>query len=98
MILENELIRLYFEYDFYDGGVKEVKVIYKIVRETEKCYVIKIGGKDVFILKDPNGKRFAYLKEEDAKKNLCLRTKRRFDLLAGQLEFVRKCVNYIEKQ
>lgn len=95
---DNELIRLHFEYNFHDYSVKEVKVIYKIVRETEKCYVIKIGRKDVFVLKYPNGKRFAYLKEEDAKKNLYLRTKRRFDLLASQLEFVRKCVNYIEKQ
>jgi hypothetical protein len=46
----------------YEDGWESKPYIreFPVYRETEKCYVIEEFGMDKFILKDPDGRRFAY--------------------------------------
>ena len=51
---------------------------HEVIRETKSCYVIKRWGEkpERFILKDPNGKRWAYDTKEKALENFRQRTLR----------------------
>jgi hypothetical protein len=56
--------------DYRELTLKE----YKVIRETQKCYVIKIGCKDKFIRREAK-KKFAYETKEQALVNYIKRTK-----------------------
>lgn len=74
------MIQLY-RYTSYVTSGNELRVVissYEVIKETKSCYVISCyPNKPKYILKDPNGKRFAYLTKEDAYSNLMKRTKLR---------------------
>ena len=63
-----------FRYELMTMGDPYLHLIgYEVYRETERCYVIKWGGKDKFIRKNAK-KRFAYETEELALINYIRRT------------------------
>ena len=61
---------------------------HEVIRETKSCYVIKKWGKrtERFILKDPNGKRWAYATKENALENFRQRTLRSISIAKMYLE------------
>ena len=61
---------------------------HEVIRETKSCYVIKKWGKrpERFILKDPNGKRWAYDTKEKALESFKHRTLRSISIAKMYLE------------
>lgn len=71
---------------------------YPIVRETAKCYVIKWGFGSKFVLKDPTGKRWAYLDLKDAQASYRLRKKRQALIYATRHDHARAFLAEVEDQ
>ena len=61
---------------------------HEVIRETKSCYVIKRWGKKTerFILKNPNGKRWAYTTKENALESFKHRTLRSISIARMYLE------------
>jgi aminoglycoside phosphotransferase len=73
---------------------------FPIVRETAACYVIRLNGgdRDTFVLKDPNGKRFAYLSMDDARNSYLQRKLRQVRILAARHDAAQAFLHEVQAQ
>ena len=90
-----KLYRYVDDYEEYSGDYIEC-LCFDVIRETPQTYVVDNNGKDRFILKTNNGKRFAYLSKSIAFKSYILRKEAQVKLLSNQLKFAKlrlSCAN-----
>lgn len=93
----SELVLIRYSFSLSDNSVTLFKELWPVQRETPKCYVIHWGGPaERWILKDPKGKRFAYLSDEDAMNSLRIRTRRRVQHARNALDAALRAQEFLE--
>lgn len=104
IILSQQEEKVLYRYDSYcyDNEYGEMKIYlteYRIIRETEKSYVIdypSYSKRPTFVLKGDGGKRFAYATKEAAYNGFLARTRRRVLIAQGQLERAQRVLKLAE--
>lgn len=93
----SELVLIRYSISLGGNSVTLFKELWPVQRETPKCYVIHWGGPaERWILKDPKGKRFAYLSDEDAMNSLRIRTRRRVQHARNALDAALRAQEFLE--